>query len=50
MVSWRYKCLHIPSGEIWERDTLPMTFEYLMIQLNRWNIQGGEVWKYWYEG
>lgn len=55
MIVLKYKRLHIPSGSI---DTEEKKFDALtvreaelalLLMLNKYNAQGGKMWKYWIE-
>lgn len=50
MKHYTYKCLHIPSGQVFDRQTLKAFWNHteFLIELNKWNRCGPD-WKYWTE-
>lgn len=49
-----YKCLHIPTGKLLEReweehgqDAKFWSHHFKLTKLNEWNAQQAGIWQYW---
>jgi hypothetical protein len=43
----KYWCLHIPTNTRIERVGVFLSRRHFLEDLNKWNIIGGQLWKYW---
>jgi len=46
-VSFPYRRLHIPTGEVFDDVLYCGDFNSLCLLMAEWNRQGRDIWKYW---
>lgn len=43
----KFICMHIPTGQKFEKIGVFLSLQDFNEKINNWNRQGGQLWKYW---
>lgn len=44
--TFRYRCTHVPTGDVSESENLFVNFDAFVTCLERWNQQAPNIWRF----